>query len=142
MISRIASGVLSDKIGPVLTLFIGSLLQMISLVFFLPFDSQNSLYIVSFMFGLSQGGIVPAYAMIVRKYLPLSEVGERVGLVIMSTIVGMDLGGWLSGEIYDLTQSYKLAFVNGIVWNLMNVIIVSYIMWKVIFQKKINHKFS
>ena len=142
MISRIASGVLSDKIGPVLTLFIGSLLQMISLVFFLPFDSQNSLYIVSFMFGLSQGGIVPAYAMIVRKYLPLSEVGERVGLVIMSTIVGMGLGGWLSGEIYDLTQSYKLAFVNGIVWNLMNVIIVSYIMWKVIFHKKISHKFN
>ena len=135
MISRVASGVLSDKIGPIFTLFIGSLLQMISLVFFLPFDSQNSLYIVSFMFGLSQGGIVPAYAMIVRKYLPLSEVGERVGLVIMATIVGMGLGGWMSGEIYDLTQSYKFAFVNGIIWNLINILIVSYIMWKIVFQK-------
>ena len=136
MISRVAFGFLSDKIGPIFTLFIGSLLQMLALVFFIPFDSQFSLYIVSLMFGLSQGGIVPAYAMIVRKYLPLSEVGERVGLVIMATIVGMGLGGWMSGEIYDLTQSYKLAFVNGILWNLTNVIIVTFIMWKIVFQKK------
>ena len=137
MISRVAFGFLSDKIGPIFTLFIGSLLQMLALVFFIPFDSQFSLYIVSLMFGLSQGGIVPAYAMIVRKYLPIEEVGERVGLVIMATIVGMGLGGWMSGEIYDLTQSYKLAFVNGILWNLTNVIIVTFIMWKIVFQKKI-----
>ena len=135
MISRIGFGFLSDKIGPIYTIFIGSLLQMLSLVFFLPFDSQLSLFIVSLMFGLSQGGIVPAYAMIVRKYLPIEEVGERVGLVIMATIVGMGLGGWMSGEIFDLTQSYKLAFVNGIFWNLTNLLIVTFIMWKVYFQK-------
>ena len=135
MISRVGFGYLSDKIGPVYTLFIGSLLQMISLVFFLPFDTQLSLYIVSLMFGLSQGGIVPAYAMIVRKYLPLKEVGERVGLVIMATIVGMGLGGWMSGEIFDITQSYKLAFVNGIFWNFTNLLIVTFIMWKIYFQK-------
>ena len=135
MISRIGFGFLSDKIGPIYTIFIGSLLQMLSLVFFLPFDSQLSLFIVSLMFGLSQGGIVPAYAMIVRKYLPIEEVGERVGLVITGTIVGMGLGGWMSGEIFDLTQSYKLAFVNGIFWNLINLLIVTFIMWKVYFQK-------
>ena len=135
MISRIGFGFLSDKIGPIYTILIGSLLQMFSLVFFLPFDSQLSLFIVSLMFGLSQGGIVPAYAMIVRKYLPIEEVGERVGLVIMGTIVGMGLGGWMSGEIFDLTQSYKLAFVNGIFWNLTNLLIVTFIMWKVYFQK-------
>jgi MFS family permease len=135
MISRVGFGYLSDRIGPVYTLFIGSLLQMISLVFFLPFDSQLSLYIVSLMFGLSQGGIVPAYAMIVRKYLPIHEVGERVGLVIMATIVGMGLGGWMSGEIFDITQSYKLAFVNGIFWNFTNLLIVTFIMWKIYFQK-------
>ena len=135
MISRVGFGYLSDRIGPVYTLFIGSLLQMISLVFFLPFDSQLSLYIVSLMFGLSQGGIVPAYAMIVRKYLPIKEVGERVGLVIMATIVGMGVGGWMSGEIFDITQSYKLAFVNGIFWNFTNLLIVTFIMWKIYFQK-------
>ena len=125
MISRIGFGYLSDKIGPVYTLFIGSFLQMLSLVFFLPFDSQLSLYIVSLMFGLSQGGIVAAYGMIIRKYLPIEAVGERVGLVIMATIVGMGLGGWMSGEIFDLTQSYKLAFVNGIFWNFTNLLIMN-----------------
>ncbi len=135
MISRVGFGFLSDKIGPVYTLFIGSLLQMLSLVFFLPFDSQLSLYIVSLMFGLSQGGIVPAYAMIIRKYLPIEQVGERVGLVIMATIVGMGLGGWMSGEIFDITQSYKLAFVNGIFWNFTNLLIVAFIMWQIYFKK-------
>ena len=135
MISRVGFGFLSDKIGPVYTLFIGSLLQMLSLVFFLPFDSQLSLYIVSLMFGLSQGGIVPAYAMIIRKYLPIEQVGERVGLVIMATIVGMGLGGWMSGEIFDITQSYKLAFVNGIFWNFTNLLIVTFIMWQIYFKK-------
>ena len=135
MISRVGFGFLSDMIGPVFTLFIGSLLQMLSLVFFLPFDSQLSLYIVSLMFGLSQGGIVPAYAMIIRKYLPIEQVGERVGLVIMATIVGMGLGGWMSGEIFDITQSYKLAFVNGIFWNFINLLIVTFIMWQIYFKK-------
>ena len=83
---------ISDRIGPVLTLLLGSFLQMVSLTFFLPFSSEISLYVVSLMFGLSQGGIVPAYAIIIRKYLPIKEAGLRVGSVIGATIVGMSLG--------------------------------------------------
>ena len=73
------------------------------------------------IFGLSQGGIVPSYAVIVREYLPAREAGARVGLVIMMTIVGMALGGWMAGWIYDISGSYFLAFINGIAWNLLNV---------------------
>ena len=130
MISRILFGFLSDKIGPLPTILLGSFLQMISLVFFLPFNSQLSLYMVSLMFGLSQGGIVPAYAIIIRKYLPLQQAGVRVGLVLGATIVGMALGGWISGEIFDLTQSYYLAFVNGILWNLLNILAIIYVIFK------------
>ena len=130
MISRILFGFLSDKIGPLPTILLGSFLQMISLVFFLPFNSQLSLYMVSLMFGLSQGGIVPAYAIIIRKYLPLQQAGVRVGLVLGATIVGMALGGWISGEIFDLTQSYYLAFVNGILWNLLNILAIVYVIFK------------
>ena len=103
---------------------------MVSLTFFLPFSSEISLYVVSLMFGLSQGGIVPAYAIIIRKYLPIKEAGLRVGLVIGATIVGMSLGGWMSGEIFDITSSYYFAFMNGIIWNLFNLIIVLYILYK------------
>ena len=93
------------------------------------------------MFGLSQGGIVPAYAMIVRKYLPIEEVGERVGLVIMATIVGMGLGGWMSGEIFDLTQSYKLAFVNGI-FGILQIYLLSPLLCGKFISKKIEFIYS
>ena len=48
----------------------------------------------------------------------------------MATIIGMALGGWLSGLIYDITGSYQAAFLNGIAWNLMNVAIMTMILWR------------
>ncbi|MEM8751843.1 MAG: MFS transporter [Pseudomonadota bacterium] len=123
-ISRIASGALADRLGGVRTLLIGSALQLVALFLYLPYDGLVSLYVVSAVFGLSQGGIVPAYAIIVREYLPPHEAGRRVGVVIMSTILGMALGGWMSGWIFDLTGSYAMAFLNGIAWNLLNLAVV------------------
>jgi MFS family permease len=119
--SRLVSGWLADRIGGVMTLLIGSTLQMLALMLYLPTTGLTPLYIVSLIFGLSQGGIVPAYAIIVREYLPAREAGARVGFVIMATILGMALGGWLSGLIYDLTGSYQWAFLNGIAFNALNV---------------------
>ncbi len=95
-----------------------------------PFDGLMSLYAVSLVFGLAQGGIVPSYMIIVREYLPADEAGERVGVVIMATIVGMALGGWLSGWIYDATGSYHAAFVNGVAWNVVNIAIVATVLWR------------
>lgn len=121
VVSRLASGLVADRIGGVATLALGSLLQCLALLFYLPFDGLVSLYLVSALFGLSQGGIVPSYALIVRELFPAAEAGARVSLVLMATVVGMALGGWLSGEIYDLTGSYRAAFLNGIAWNLLNL---------------------
>jgi MFS family permease len=124
VVSRLASGFLADAIGGVKTLLIGSVGQCLALALYMPFDGLASLYVVSLVFGLSQGGIVPSYAMIVREYLPAKEAGQRVGVVIMATVIGMALGGWLSGWIYDLTGSYRAAFLNGIAWNLLNIAIM------------------
>ncbi len=121
VVSRLASGLLADVLGGVRTLLIGSGLQMIALFLYLPFDGMVPLYVVSLIFGLAQGGIVPSYALIVREYLPAKEAGERVGFVMMATIVGMALGGWMSGWIYDVTGSYQMAFINGIGWNVLNI---------------------
>ncbi|UWQ96439.1 MFS transporter [Rhodobacteraceae bacterium M385] len=126
--SRLVSGVLADRLGGLMTLLIGSTLQMLALSLYLPTTGLTSLYLVSMVFGLSQGGIVPSYAVIVREYLPAREAGARVGFVIMSTIVGMALGGWLSGVIYDVTGSYQWAFLNGIGFNALNVGVVLYIL--------------
>ena len=125
--SRLVSGFLADRFGGVITLLIGSSLQMLALFLYLPFDGMVVLYIVSLIFGLSQGGIVPAYAVIVREYMPPQEAGARVGFVIMATIIGMALGGWMSGWIFDLTGSYQLAFVNGIAWNALNITLVLFL---------------
>lgn len=124
VVSRLISGLVADKLGGVVTLLIGAVLQCAALFLFLPFDGLVSLYLVSAAFGLAQGGIVPAYAMVVREYMPAKEAGTRVGFVMMATILGMALGGWMSGWIYDVTGSYELAFVNGIVWNALNIAIL------------------
>jgi MFS family permease len=123
IVSRLASGWICDHVGGRLTLLLGSSLQALALVLFLPFDGLAALYVVSALFGLSQGGIVPAYAVIVRECFPPEEAGVRVGTVLMATVFGMALGGWMSGAIFDLTGSYHAAFLNGILWNLLNVAI-------------------
>ena len=120
IISRIGSGWAADRLGGVATLLLGSSLQGVALLLFLGFDSLTSLYVISALFGLFQGGIVPSYAIITREYFPPGEAGTRVGIVLMATLVGMALGGWMSGEIFDLTGSYRDAFANGVAWNLLN----------------------
>ena len=122
--SRLISGGLADRIGGLKTLLAGSVLQMAALCLFLIEGGLTSLYLVSLIFGLSQGGIVPSYAIIVREYMPPKEAGRRVGVVMSATILGMALGGWLSGWLYDLSGSYALAIWNGVLWNLMNIAIV------------------
>jgi cyanate permease len=128
VVSRLGSGLIADKIGGVRTLILGSTLQCLALLFYLPFDGLTSLYVVSALFGLSQGGIVPSYALIVRDYFPAREAGARVSLVLMATVAGMALGGWMSGAIFDLTGSYRAAFLNGIAWNMLNMSIAFWLL--------------
>jgi MFS family permease len=123
VVSRLASGWICDRIGGRRTLLLGSGLQALALVLFLPFEGLVSLYILSALFGLFQGGIVPSYAVIVREFFPPEQAGVRVSAVLMATVFGMALGGWMSGVIFDLTGSYQAAFVNGILWNLLNLAI-------------------
>ena len=123
IVSRLVSGWICYRIGGRRTLLLGSGLQAAALALFLPFDGLASLYVVSALFGLAQGGIVPAYAVIVREFFPAQEAGVRVSAVLMATVFGMALGGWVSGVTFDLTGSYQAAFLNGILWNLLNLAI-------------------
>ncbi len=131
IVSRLVSGWICDRIGGIRTLLLGSALQGIALLMFLPFDGLVPLYVVSALFGLFQGGIVPSYAIIIREHFNPQEAGARVGSVIMATLLGMALGGWMSGWIFDLTGSYKVAFLNGIAWNLLNLSIAGWLFWRV-----------
>ena len=128
IVSRLVSGWICDRIGGLRTLLLGSFLQGVALLLFLPFDGLISLYVVSAMFGLFQGGIVPSYAIIVREYFPPREAGVRTGIVLMATLFGMAIGGWISGAIFDLTGSYRAAFLNGIAFNLLNLTIAVWLL--------------
>ncbi len=130
VISRLMCGFLADRIGGVATLMISSVLQYLALCLYVPFDGPTELYTVSLIFGLAQGGIVPSYAIIVREYLPPEVAGRRIGLVFLATVVGMALGGWLAGFIHDLTGSYVLAFIHGIAWNLLNIGVMTFILFR------------
>jgi MFS family permease len=128
IVSRLATGFVADRIGGVATLLMGSVLQGLALLLYLFFDGLASLYVISALFGLFQGGIVPSYAIIVREYFPPREAGTRIGLVIMATLFGMALGGWMSGAIFDVAGSYRAAFLNGLAWNLLNVTIATWLL--------------
>ena len=128
VVSRLASGLIADRISGVGTLILGSFLQMLALAFYIPCDGLTSLYIVSAFFGLAQGGIVPSYALIVRDHFPAREAGWRISLVLTATVLGMALGGWMSGKIFDLTGSYQAAFLNGIAFNLINLGVAAWLL--------------
>lgn len=130
VISRIISGVAVDYFGGFKVLLVGSSLQCLALFLYLPFDGLISLYLVSLVFGLAQGGIVPSYAVILREYLPPQNIASKIGMVLMATIFGMAFGGWVSGFIFDLTGTYSLAFLNGIIWNVINIVLIIYLMVK------------
>jgi MFS family permease len=128
--SRIGSGFVADAIGGSATLLIGSFMQGVALLLYLYFDGLTSLFVVSGIFGLFQGGIVPMYAVICRELLPAREAGARIGLVVSATIFGMAFGGYFSGWIYDLTHSYAMAFLNGVLWNAVNLAVVGWLFWR------------
>ena len=128
IISRLGFGIITDKIGGLRTLLIASSMQCFALFLFLPASGLNGLYAVSIMFGLFQGGVVPCYAIIVREYFPANEAGAKLGIIILATLVGMALGGYLSGVIFDFTGSYDAAFIHGIAWNLVNVAIAAFLL--------------
>ncbi|MCR6478273.1 MFS transporter [Variovorax sp. ZS18.2.2] len=130
VVSRLVSGAICDRIGGLRTLLLGGVLQCIALLLFLPFDGLVSLYVISALFGLFQGGLVPAYAIIVREHFPPKEAGARVSTVLMFSLFGMALGGWMSGKVFDLTGSYHAAFINGIGWNLLNLAIASFLLFR------------
>ena len=130
IVSRLVFGVVMDRIGALRTLVLGSALQGIALFLFLPADGMVALYAVSAVFGLFQGGIVPSYAMIVREHFPPQQAGTRVGIALSSTLVGMALGGWMAGAIFDATGSYQAAMWNGIGWNLVNLSIAVWLLMR------------
>ncbi len=130
IVSRVASGFIADRLGGIKTLLLGSTLQAMALLAYLISDTLLSLYLVSALFGLVQGGIIPSYGVIVREYFPPKEAGMRMGITVSATIVGMALGGWMGGALVDLTGSYRASFINAFAWNVLNGALIWLLMFR------------
>ena len=130
VISRVGSGWLSDRIGGLATLLLGSALQLAVLIAFLTGNSLVFLYGISIAFGLSQGGIVPSYTIILRAFFPPKQAGWRISTSFLFTVAGMAFGGWIAGLLYDLTGSYTVSFLNAIGFNILNLWIAASLLKK------------
>lgn len=127
VVSRLVSGWISDRIGGLKTLILGSALQGLVIFAYLFADGLTSLYTLAVAFGLAQGGIVPSYAMIVRALFPAGEAGWRIGATVLFAVWGMGLGGWSAGALYDLTGDYTASILSALGFNLLNLAIAAWL---------------
>jgi len=123
----VVSGLLMARIGALRTLFFFSVIQAATLGL-LPFmEGLFALYAVAALFGFGYGGIGPTYPVVVREYLPEKRAGRYTATVIMFGTFGMAIGGWLGGFGFDLTGGYQSAFLVGVGFNLINLLIVGFL---------------
>jgi len=123
-LSRQVWGVISDRIGGLATVLIGSAWQAASMTAFLLTQNEVGLFTVAAVFGLGFSGIIPAYVLAVRELFPASEASWRIPTLLLFSGGGMAAGSWLAGLIYDHLGFYAPAFAVGIGANILNLLIV------------------
>jgi MFS family permease len=124
-LSRQIWGVISDRIGGLATVLIGSAWQAASMTAFLLTQNEAGLFTVAAAFGLGFSGIIPAYILAVRELFPASEASWRIPTLLLFSGGGMAAGSWLAGLLYDRLGYYAPAFAVGIGTNIINLLIVS-----------------
>jgi MFS family permease len=124
-LSRQVWGLISDRIGGLPTVLIGSAWQAVSMTALLLTQNEAGLFMVSAAFGLGFSGIIPAYVLAVRELFPASEAYWRIPTVLLFSGGGMSAGGWIAGLLYDHLGYYAPAFALGIGANILNLLMVS-----------------
>ena len=122
--SRQVWGVISDRVGGLATVLIGSVWQTVSMAGFLVTQNEAGLFTVAAAFGLGFSGIIPAYVLAVRELFPASEASWRIPTMLLFSGFGMAAGGWIAGLLYDHFGYYAPAFATGVGANLLNIVVV------------------
>jgi len=130
LVSLLTLGYIADRIGGLRTLVIASAMQAVALLLYANFESLPMLYASAIVFGLGFGGLVPSYAIVIRELFPAHQVGWRIASTFMGGTLGMALGGWLAGRIFDGMGHYHLAFYLGFVFNLGNIALGGFLLWR------------
>ena len=122
--SRQIWGLISDRIGGLATVLVGSIWQCLAMIAFLLTQNETGLFMVSAAFGLGFSGIIPAYVLALRELYPAAQASWRIPTLFLFTAIGMAAGGWLAGLLYDYFGYYAPAFAVGVGANLLNLLIV------------------
>jgi MFS family permease len=122
--SRQMWGWISDRIGGLVTVLIGSIWQFCSITALSVTQDEIGLFTFAAVFGLGFSGIIPAYVLAVRELFPPHEAGWRVPILLCLTAFGMASGGWFAGLLYDHFGYYAPAFVAGLVFNAANLLLI------------------
>jgi MFS family permease len=123
-LSRQIWGAISDRIGGLSTVLLGSAWQASAMTAFLFTQNEVGLFTVAAAFGLGFSGIIPAYVLALRELYPAAQASWRIPTLLLFSGGGMALGGWLAGLLYDHFGYYAPAFAAGIGANLLNLMIV------------------
>jgi predicted MFS family arabinose efflux permease len=129
-LSRLYWGRLSDRVGGLRTILYGATAQAIALALYIVIDGMIPLYVLSIAYGLAFGGIVPAYSLVVREVFPANEAGWRMGAIYLFGTLGMAIGAWAGGAVFDIALDYRPAFLVGVLFNLSNIAIIGWLVWR------------
>jgi MFS family permease len=111
LVGRIVCGLVADRLGAKRTLVAGLAVQAIAISLYLVTGELGSFYALSVMFGFAYGGVMPLYAILIREYFGARIMGTTFGAVSAVATLGMALGPWVGGAIYDAFGSYVWLFV-------------------------------
>jgi len=123
-VSRQFWGWLSDRIGGLACVLVGSACQCAALAAFLLTQDEVGLFTVAGFFGLGFSGIVPAYVLAICELFPMREAAWRLPVWFCSSLGGMAVGGWLAGALYDYFGFYAPAFAVGVAFNIANLFVI------------------
>lgn len=126
-IARQAWGALADRLGGLRTILAGSACQALAIVGFSLTQDETSLFVIAAAYGLGFAGIIPAYSIAVRDIFPASEASWRMPLTLFASMGGMAAGSWFAGLLYDHFGYYAPAFATGVVFNIVNLLIIGFL---------------
>jgi MFS family permease len=126
-VSRQFWGAMADRIGGLRTVMAGSACQAAAIGAFLLTQNEAGLFVIAGVYGLGFSGIIPSYSVAIRDLFPSAEASWRIPTVLFTAMSGMAVGSWLAGRLYDQFASYAPAFATGVVFNLLNLVLVGFL---------------
>ncbi len=108
---RVGAGVLADRIGAKPTLVGGLALQAAVILLYLFARDAATFYLLALAFGTFYGGVMPLYALVTREYFGERVMGAAYGGVFLVSTLGMGLGSFAGGVIYDHLGGYAWLFL-------------------------------